>query len=148
MGSHSLFNFDRFPGRFVRDFIDLPKLGLNVSSHRPFAWFGVSWTKQPGSIRRSLNIPSCFVGVHLPARGRKAAPAHNASGLRPARNQAPHLESAYLRFLSGTALFKLFVFVVVGFPEKMAVRRSEGRLCDGTTPRTSVVAAHLALSSR
>lgn len=50
-----------------------------------------------------------------------------------ALNEAPHLETAYLRFLSGTALFKLFVFVVVGFPEKMAARRSEGRLCDGTT---------------
>lgn len=50
-----------------------------------------------------------------------------------ALNEAPHLETAYLRFPSGTALFELFLFVVVGFPEKMAARRSEGRLCDGTT---------------
>lgn len=44
----------------------------------------------------------------------------NLAAFTSALNEVPHLELAYLRFLSGKALFKLVLFVVVDFPEKMA----------------------------
>lgn len=89
--------------------------------HSPVVLFGYG-VDLPDSVGGRLQVFFSFFFFFL----------KKTAAFTSAQKEAPHLETAYLRFLSGTALLKPFLFVAVGFPEKMAARRSEGRLCDGT----------------